>query len=63
MSQKLIRIVYDYDLHKDRVVARHEYDDAEPQVIEHTRQEWEDLLYDIRNTNQPVELVKAMDLL
>ena len=60
MTQRLIKIVYGYDIEKDGIAARHSYDDGSSEPILHTRQEWEDLLYDIRK-NQPEVVIRTAE--
>lgn len=55
---KLVKIVYGYHLEKDMVIARHTYDNGESEAIHHSRGEWEDLLYDIRE-NQPEVVIRT----
>lgn len=57
---RLVKIVYGYDLEQDMVVARHSYDNGESEPILHSRGEWEDLLYDIRE-NQPEVVIRTAE--
>lgn len=56
---KLIKLVYSYDLDRDKVAARHYYDDDTHNVQYHSRSEWQDLLYDIRE-NQPQVQIRTV---
>jgi len=58
---KLIKIVYGYDIDKDRIAARHYYDDDTSSVQYHTQIEWQELLYGIRTSNAPVEIKTAVE--
>ena len=51
---RLIKIVYGYDIEKDGIAARHFYDDGTTEPILHSRGEWEDLLYDIKQNQSEV---------
>ncbi len=55
---KLVKIVYGYDILKDGITARHTYDDGTAKIIFHTRDEWQDLLYDIKQ-NQPKVVIRT----
>lgn len=59
MNKRLVKIVYGYDIERDQIAARHYYETDEGddcELIYHSRQDWEDLLYGIRTSKQPVEI-------